>query len=48
MIMPGRRIGVYSCVGPGVVLNEDVPDRQALMVRQALDRLARGPERYGR
>jgi NDP-sugar pyrophosphorylase family protein len=47
IIMPGKRIGVYSCVGPGVVAYDDVPDRQMVLVRQELDRRSWGPERYG-
>jgi bifunctional UDP-N-acetylglucosamine pyrophosphorylase/glucosamine-1-phosphate N-acetyltransferase len=47
IIMPGRRIGTYSCVGPGVVLYEDVPDREVIMVKQELVRRPWGPERYG-
>jgi bifunctional UDP-N-acetylglucosamine pyrophosphorylase/glucosamine-1-phosphate N-acetyltransferase len=47
IVMPGRRIGVYACLGPGVVAYEDVPDRQLLLAKQ--DTVARswGPERYG-
>jgi NDP-sugar pyrophosphorylase family protein len=47
IIMPGRRIGVYSCVGPGVVLYDDLPDRQAILVKQELTTKPWGPERYG-
>jgi bifunctional UDP-N-acetylglucosamine pyrophosphorylase/glucosamine-1-phosphate N-acetyltransferase len=47
IIMPGRRIGVYSCVGPGVVLYDDLPDREVIMVKQELVRRPWGPERYG-
>ena len=47
ILMPGRRIGVYSCVGPGVVLYEDVPDRTAVFVKQELETRPWGPERYG-
>jgi len=47
IIMPGRRIGVYSCVGPGVVLYDDVLDSQVIMVEQELTTRSWGPERYG-
>jgi len=47
IIMPGRRIGVYSCVGPGVVAYEDVSDRQVVMLKQELTTRPWGPERYG-
>jgi bifunctional UDP-N-acetylglucosamine pyrophosphorylase/glucosamine-1-phosphate N-acetyltransferase len=47
ILMPGRRVGVYSCVGPGVVLYEDLPDRTMVSVRQELETRPWGPERYG-
>jgi acetyltransferase-like isoleucine patch superfamily enzyme len=47
IIMPGKRIGVYSCVGPGVVVYDDIPDRQMVLLQQQLDRRSWGPERYG-
>jgi bifunctional UDP-N-acetylglucosamine pyrophosphorylase/glucosamine-1-phosphate N-acetyltransferase len=47
IVMPGRRIGVYSCVGPGVVVYEDVPDRQLVLVEQNTETRPWGPERYG-
>lgn len=47
IIMPGRRIGVHSVVGPGVILHDDLPDRQLTMVRQELATSEWGPERYG-
>jgi bifunctional UDP-N-acetylglucosamine pyrophosphorylase/glucosamine-1-phosphate N-acetyltransferase len=47
IVMPGRRIGVYACLGPGVVAYEDVPDRQMVLVKQQLDTRPWGPEQYG-
>lgn len=47
IILPGRRVGVYSCVGPGVVAYEDVPDRQMVLVQQQTETRSWGPERYG-
>lgn len=47
IVMPGRRIGAYACLGPGVVAYEDVLDRQMVLVRQALETCEWGPERYG-
>jgi NDP-sugar pyrophosphorylase family protein len=47
IIMPGRRIGVYSCLGPGVVAYDDIPDRQMVLLKQQLDRRSWGPEHYG-
>ncbi len=46
-IMPGRKIGPYSIVGPGVVLEEDLPPRTGVRVRQEQERYPWGPERYG-
>ncbi|MFN3650757.1 MAG: NTP transferase domain-containing protein [Armatimonadota bacterium] len=47
ILMPGVKVGVYSCVGPGVVLQEDLPSRELVMVKQELVRKRWGPERYG-
>lgn len=47
IIMPGCKVGAYSIVGPGVVLNEDLADRTRVMVKQDLERRPWGPERYG-
>jgi bifunctional UDP-N-acetylglucosamine pyrophosphorylase/glucosamine-1-phosphate N-acetyltransferase len=47
IIMPGRRIGVYSVVGAGVVAYDDVPDRQMVTLKQELVTRPWGPERYG-
>jgi UDP-N-acetylglucosamine diphosphorylase / glucose-1-phosphate thymidylyltransferase / UDP-N-acetylgalactosamine diphosphorylase / glucosamine-1-phosphate N-acetyltransferase / galactosamine-1-phosphate N-acetyltransferase len=47
IIMPGRRIGAYSIVGPGVILYDDLPDRQLITVKQELVTRPWGPERYG-
>jgi bifunctional UDP-N-acetylglucosamine pyrophosphorylase/glucosamine-1-phosphate N-acetyltransferase len=47
ILMPGCRIGPYSIVGPGVVLNRDVPPRTGVRVAQQLEEFSWGPERYG-
>jgi bifunctional UDP-N-acetylglucosamine pyrophosphorylase/glucosamine-1-phosphate N-acetyltransferase len=47
IIMPGCKTGVYSIVGPGVVLKEDVPNNTLLMVEQQLVKKQWGPEKYG-
>jgi bifunctional UDP-N-acetylglucosamine pyrophosphorylase/glucosamine-1-phosphate N-acetyltransferase len=47
IIMPGRRIGAYSVVGAGVILYDDLPDRQLVTVKQELVTRPWGPERYG-
>jgi NDP-sugar pyrophosphorylase family protein len=47
IIMPGRRLGVYSICGPGVILHDDLPDRTMIMVTQQVTTRPWGPERYG-
>jgi len=47
VLMPGVKTGVYSCVGAGVVLYEDLPSRELVLVKQELVRRPWGPERYG-
>lgn len=47
ILMPGVKVGVYSCVGAGVVLYEDLPSRELVLVKQELVRRPWGPERYG-
>jgi len=47
ILMPGVKVGAYSCVGPGVVLSEDLPSRELVLVKQELIRKPWGPERYG-
>ncbi|MCS7263915.1 MAG: NDP-sugar synthase [Armatimonadetes bacterium] len=47
ILMPGVKIGSYCCVGPGVVLYEDLPHRTLVLLRQDLERRNWGPERYG-
>ena len=47
ILMPGVKVGSYCCVGPGVVLYDDLPHRTLVLVRQDLERRDWGPERYG-
>ena len=47
MLMPGCKIGTYSVIGSGVVLNEDVPNNTYIRVKQELERVPWGPEKYG-
>jgi bifunctional UDP-N-acetylglucosamine pyrophosphorylase/glucosamine-1-phosphate N-acetyltransferase len=47
ILMPGSKIGPYSIVGPGVVLDRDVPPRTGIRVKQQLEEFSWGPERYG-
>ncbi len=46
-LMPGCKVGVYSVVGPGVLLNEDVPNRTMIHAEQNLVKKAWGPGKYG-
>lgn len=46
-IYPGRKIGPYSCVGPGVVVDRDVPPRTLVTSTQTWQQQPWGPERYG-
>jgi NDP-sugar pyrophosphorylase family protein len=47
VLLPGVKVGPYSCVGPGVIASEDVPARTLVLARQDLVRKSWGPERYG-
>ncbi|HEY3283198.1 MAG TPA: NTP transferase domain-containing protein [Armatimonadota bacterium] len=47
IIMPGVKVGIYSCVGPGVLLKEDLPNRTLVQVHQELETKPWGPDRYG-
>jgi bifunctional UDP-N-acetylglucosamine pyrophosphorylase/glucosamine-1-phosphate N-acetyltransferase len=47
ILMPGVKVGAYSCVGAGIVLYEDVPSRELVLLKQELIRKPWGPERYG-
>ena len=44
---PGVKIGAYTCIGPGVVVYEDVPSRRLILLKQELIEKEWGPERYG-
>jgi bifunctional UDP-N-acetylglucosamine pyrophosphorylase/glucosamine-1-phosphate N-acetyltransferase len=46
-IMPGCKVGPYSILGPGVLLEEDVPNRTSIRVKQTLETHNWGPEKYG-
>jgi UDP-N-acetylglucosamine diphosphorylase / glucose-1-phosphate thymidylyltransferase / UDP-N-acetylgalactosamine diphosphorylase / glucosamine-1-phosphate N-acetyltransferase / galactosamine-1-phosphate N-acetyltransferase len=47
ILMPGVKTGVYSIVGPGVVLMEDLPDNKIIMVKQETTMRDWSPDRYG-
>lgn len=44
---PGAKIGVYSCIGPGVVVQGDVPNHTLRLLKQETIDRPWGPERYG-
>lgn len=47
ILMPGVRVGCYSCVGPGVLVYKDVPSRTLVLAQQELVTKPWGPEQYG-
>lgn len=47
ILMPGVKVGAYSVVGAGVILNEDLPKGTSIFVKQEYIRSTWGPERYG-
>jgi UDP-N-acetylglucosamine diphosphorylase / glucose-1-phosphate thymidylyltransferase / UDP-N-acetylgalactosamine diphosphorylase / glucosamine-1-phosphate N-acetyltransferase / galactosamine-1-phosphate N-acetyltransferase len=47
VLLPGVKVGPYSCVGPGVIAYEDVPARTLVLARQELVHKIWGPARYG-
>ncbi|MCL2300130.1 MAG: NDP-sugar synthase [Firmicutes bacterium] len=47
ILMPGVKTGVYSVVGAGVILREDVPDNTLIYAEQTHVKKAWGPEMYG-
>ncbi|MFH1740085.1 MAG: nucleotidyl transferase, partial [bacterium] len=47
ILMPGVKVGPYSLIGAGVILQEDVPNNSLIYVKQELCRKEWGPERYG-
>lgn len=47
VIMPGSKVGIYSIIGAGVLLNRDVPDNTLIYNEQNLVAKKWGPEKYG-
>ncbi len=47
MFMPGVKVGSYCCVGPGVLVQQDVTEHTMLLVKQELEARHWGPENYG-
>ena len=47
LLMPGVKVGAYSVVGSGVVLNEDLEDQTLVYVQQTLKKVPWGTDKYG-
>jgi bifunctional UDP-N-acetylglucosamine pyrophosphorylase/glucosamine-1-phosphate N-acetyltransferase len=47
VIGPGRKIGPYSIIGAGTILNQDVPDHTLLYPKQELVQKAWSEDKYG-
>lgn len=47
ILMPGVKVGAYSLIGAGVLLQEDVPNNTSIFLDQTLTKGTWGPERYG-
>jgi len=47
ILLPGCKVGSYSCVGPGVIAYEDIPSHTVVTVKQELITKPWGPEKYG-
>lgn len=44
---PGVKIGSYCCVGPGIVVYQDIPSHKLILLKQETIERDWGPERYG-
>ncbi len=44
---PGAKIGAYTCVGPGVLVQGDIPSHTLRLLKQETVDRPWGPERYG-
>jgi len=47
ILMPGVKVGPYSIIGAGVILQEDLPNNTLIYVKQELARTTWGPQKYG-
>ncbi len=47
IIMPGVKIGPYSVIGAGVLLNKDIRDHTLIYTEQTLIERTWGSEKYG-
>ncbi len=46
MFMPGVRVGPYSCIGPNVIVNNDIEPYSLVIQQQQLEIKPWGPDRY--
>ena len=46
ILLPGAKVGPYSVIGPGTIVEGDVPARTLLYAEQKVVRRSWGPERY--
>lgn len=46
-VLPGKSVGAYSVVGPGVVVDRDIESYRQVLVHQDWTVKEWGPERYG-
>lgn len=47
IIMPGVKVGPYCLLGAGTIIEQDIPDKTRVFVKQELVQKTWGPERYG-
>ncbi len=47
ILMPGVKVGPWSIIGPGVILNEDLPANTIVFNKQELVKKEWGPQMYG-
>jgi bifunctional UDP-N-acetylglucosamine pyrophosphorylase/glucosamine-1-phosphate N-acetyltransferase len=47
IISPGKRIGPYSIIGAGTILNEDVPNNTLLYPKQEIIKKTWSSDKYG-
>lgn len=46
LLMPGVRIGSYSCLGPGTIIKDDIPTNSIILSKQKQNIQRWGPEKY--
>jgi UDP-N-acetylglucosamine diphosphorylase / glucose-1-phosphate thymidylyltransferase / UDP-N-acetylgalactosamine diphosphorylase / glucosamine-1-phosphate N-acetyltransferase / galactosamine-1-phosphate N-acetyltransferase len=47
ILMPGVKVGPYSVLGAGAIIQNDVPDKSLIYVKQDIVKKQWGPEKYG-